>query len=161
MARIPLITPSQTTWPEALARAIAAPEEVVTPVFQPVVDLRRGIVSGYEVLARFAGPPATTPDMWFAAAARYGLAGRLEAVMVRAGLHARALLPPDCFISINVGPRALRTPEVQAAFRESGGLDAVVIEITEQDSDEDYVGLRAALAPLRDAGATVAVDDAG
>ena len=39
--------------------------------------------------------------------------------------------------------------------------DHVVVEITEHDPVEDYAALNAALAPLRAAGARIAVDDTG
>ncbi|MBA2636973.1 MAG: EAL domain-containing protein [Solirubrobacterales bacterium] len=41
---------------------------------QPIVDLCRGTVVGYEALARFTGPPAAPPDRWFAEARRQGSA---------------------------------------------------------------------------------------
>ena len=41
---------------------------IVRMEFQPIVDTARGTVVGYESLARFSGPPHTTPDRWFAVA---------------------------------------------------------------------------------------------
>src|SRR4051812_42178010 len=64
-------------WDEALARVIGEPE-LVRPVFQPLVDLERGVVCGYEMLARFESPVKAAPPAWFEAAERLGLGGRLE-----------------------------------------------------------------------------------
>jgi predicted signal transduction protein with EAL and GGDEF domain len=72
--------------------------------FQPIIDTARGTVVGYESLARFSGPPHTTPDRWFAVARAAGVGAELEAQAVRTALRARSALPPNCFLSVNVGP---------------------------------------------------------
>jgi EAL domain-containing protein (putative c-di-GMP-specific phosphodiesterase class I) len=129
--------------------------------FQPVVDTARGTVVGYEALARFGGPPHATPDRWFAAARAAGVGAELEALALSAALAARPALPPNCFLSVNIGPEALLTEVVRAAFAAAGDLRGVVVEITEQAAVADYDALEAALAPVRAAGARLAVDDAG
>ena len=67
-------------------------------MFQPIVDLARGVIAGYEALARFSDPDGApsrwTPDIWFAAADTHGLGARLEAVVVERCLHLRQTLPP-------------------------------------------------------------------
>ena len=129
--------------------------------FQPIIDTARGTVVGYESLARFSGPPHTTPDRWFAVARAAGVGAELEARAVRTALRARSALPPNCFLSVNVGPDALLAAPVAAAFAEAGDLRGVVVEITEQTAVENYDALRDAIAPMRAAGALLAVDDAG
>jgi EAL domain-containing protein (putative c-di-GMP-specific phosphodiesterase class I) len=56
-------------------------------VFQPIVDLQRGVIAGYETLDRFdepdGRPSPDTPERWFAAAEASGCGARLEAVVVR------------------------------------------------------------------------------
>ena len=65
-------TPEQRSqdvdWNALLNRALAG--EGVRTVFQPVVDLTRGTVVGYEALTRFDGYPVASPDEWFGAARR-------------------------------------------------------------------------------------------
>jgi EAL domain-containing protein (putative c-di-GMP-specific phosphodiesterase class I) len=129
--------------------------------FQPIVDTARGTVVGYESLARFSGPPHATPDRWFAAARAAGVGAELEASALRIALAARPALPANCFLSANIGPEALLTEPVSAVFAEAGDLRGVVVEITEQTAVTDYDALIAALAPVRAAGARLAVDDAG
>jgi EAL domain-containing protein (putative c-di-GMP-specific phosphodiesterase class I) len=129
--------------------------------FQPILDTVRGTVVGYESLARFSGPPDVTPDRWFALARAAGVGAELEARALRTALDARGSLPPDCFLSVNVGPEALVSAPVTAVFAEAGDLRGVVVEITEQTAVADYDALLAALAPVRAAGALLAVDDAG
>lgn len=127
--------------------------------FQPIVDLRRGVVVGYEALARVPGTPKATPDVWFAAAARHGVADELEALAVRAALSARPALPRNCYLSVNVSPALVGSPHVRAAL--GGDLGGVVLELTEHAPVDDYDALAAGLSGLRAAGALLAVDDAG
>lgn len=145
-------------WAEALVR-VGEPG-AVRPVFQPIVDLRRGVVTGYEMLARFTGPPMAPPNEWFAQAAAHGLAPELEARLIGLGLDARQALPENTFLTINVGPESLDTPEVQAALAQHHRLHGVVIELTEHTRVEDDV-IAESLPPLRARGAMIALDDVG
>jgi EAL domain-containing protein (putative c-di-GMP-specific phosphodiesterase class I) len=129
--------------------------------FQPIVDTARGTVVGYESLARFSGPPYATPDRWFALARAAGVGAELEARALRSALEARSTLPPNCFLSVNVGPEALLSAPVAAVFTAADDLRGVVVEITEQTPVGNYDALLAAIAPYRAAGALLAVDDAG
>ena len=129
--------------------------------FQPIVDTARGTVVGYESLARFAGPPHAPPDHWFARARAAGVGAELEAQALRTALEARSALPPNCFLSVNVGPDALLSAPVAAVFADAGDLRGVVVEITEETPVTCYDALVAAIAPVRAAGALLAVDDAG
>jgi EAL domain-containing protein (putative c-di-GMP-specific phosphodiesterase class I) len=129
--------------------------------FQPIVDLRRAVVAGFEVLARFRSDPYASPDQWFQAAAVLGRQAELEAATLARALDARRRLPPNCFLSLNVGPDALLDDRVAGTLREAGALGGVVVEITEQRAVDDYGALRARVDPLREAGAHLAVDDAG
>jgi EAL domain-containing protein (putative c-di-GMP-specific phosphodiesterase class I) len=147
-------------WRTPLRRAREAPEAIGL-AFQPVVDLEHGVVAGYEALARFAGPPFAPPDHWLEAARRDDCAIAIEARIIRAALEARSALPGTCFFGVNVTPDALLAPRIRDAFLDHRPLDTVVIELTEQTPISDHEALRRALAPLRAAGARVAVDDAG
>jgi EAL domain-containing protein (putative c-di-GMP-specific phosphodiesterase class I) len=145
---------------DAAVRACHQPG-VLRMSFQPILDTARGVVVGYESLARFSGPPQATPDRWFAVAHAAGVGAELEARALRLALDARPSLPPNCFLSVNVGPDALLTSAVATAFAEAGDLRGVVVELTEQTPVADYNALTSALAPVRAAGALLAVDDAG
>jgi EAL domain-containing protein (putative c-di-GMP-specific phosphodiesterase class I) len=145
-------------WPCLLSEVLDRPAGV-RPHFQPIVDLRRGDVCGYEALARFTDW-RIEPAAFFAAADRHGLAGRVEAAVVREILRMRPHFPTSRYVSVNVSPAAMLSDELQEVFAEPERLDAVIVEVTEQ-TDTDLGELAAALAPLRARGALIAVDDAG
>ena len=146
-------------WSSLIRRCCTEPDTVAA-YLQPIVDLDRGVVAGYESLARFVLAPASPPQ-WFAAAAELGLDGALEARAISAGLARRSELPPNRFLSLNVSPGGLLQPEVRAAFARAGDLRGVVVELTEQTAVEDYAAVLAVFGNLRAAGAHIAVDDAG
>jgi EAL domain-containing protein (putative c-di-GMP-specific phosphodiesterase class I) len=148
-------------WRRSIERVLADPGRHLSLAYQPVVDLQRGAVVGYEALARFDGPPSAPPDRWFAAAAGEGLAAQLEAAVLEQALPTRLELPPDCFLSVNISPNLVLDRMVQRVLTEAGDLPGVVLELTEHDRIDDYGGLRRALGRLRSSGVDVAMDDAG
>jgi diguanylate cyclase (GGDEF)-like protein len=136
---------------------IAAPGGI-TPVFQPLVALATGQVSGYEALTRFRQPPKRFPDEWFNLAARVGMGPALEAAAIKAALAVDGR-PPGTYLSLNLSPSTLTAPEVQAVLPDD--LTGLVIEVTEHELATDDAALAADLGVLRARGARVAVDDAG
>jgi diguanylate cyclase (GGDEF)-like protein len=142
---------------EDFAELIAQPD-AVRPVFQPIVSLASGEVVGYEALARFDGKPGLPPSWWFSQAHRFGLGAALEAEAVRVALNAPGR-PANVFLSVNLSPSALSSPEVQEQL--PADLRGVVVEITEEERVLDIDALQRHLHPLRARGARIAVDDAG
>jgi EAL domain-containing protein (putative c-di-GMP-specific phosphodiesterase class I) len=146
-------------WPALLTGACAG--EGMTAVYQPLVDLERGVVVGYEALIRFSQLPGVAPDAWFAAARRHGCEPELEAAALATTLARRPDLPPDTFLSINVGPAVLASDPVAAQLDRLGDLRGIVIEMTEQTPIDSYGALAELLDVYRRRGALVAIDDAG
>lgn len=144
---------------EDLRRALDG--DGVDALYQPIVDTARGVVVGYEALARFPGFAEKNPETWFRAARRYGEGAALEAVALRRALGNRASLPMNSFLTVNVSPDLLLTDAVQGVWRDEGDLSGLVIELTEQTPIDSYVHLEPALNTLKSAGALIAVDDAG
>lgn len=147
-------------WTQALDEVFRDLTEPKT-VFQPVVDLMRGAVVGYEALSRFTGPPLQPPDRWFAAAAEMGRGAELQARALASALLARASLPADTFLSVNVDPNLLASRPIQLVLQEAGYLGGVVLELTEHTAVSDYTDLASSVERVRAAGALIAVDDAG
>jgi EAL domain-containing protein (putative c-di-GMP-specific phosphodiesterase class I) len=147
------------TWETALRHVLGG--RGLRLVAQPIIDVAQARVGGYEMLARFDGPPARTPDVWFEEARRRDLDGPLT-VRVFEELHRlRGDLPPGRFCTVNVEPHLLARADVRDALLGSGRLDGVVVELTEHVSGGDAVVLEVALEAVRAAGGLVAMDDAG
>jgi diguanylate cyclase (GGDEF)-like protein len=143
----------------AQVQAVLDADDTLTPVFQPIVELATGRVAGYEALTRFTrAQPERSPDLWFAQARRCGLGAALEAKALAIALAVPGR-PAGTFLSLNVGPAALLSPEVQAVLPED--LSDIVIELTEDEVFSTGITLDAQLSALRDRGARIAVDDAG
>lgn len=138
--------------------AVMEAPDGITPVFQPLVALATGQVSGYEALTRFRQPPKRFPDQWFNLAARVGLGGALEAAAIKKALECPNR-PPGTYLSLNLSPSTLRAPEVEAVLPQD--LSGLVIEVTEHELAADDTALGADLGRLRERGARIAVDDAG
>ena len=128
-------------------------------VFHPIVELETRREIGREALARFGSIPARPPDRWFADAAAVELGLQLELRTLTDALAALPKIPDDVFLSVNCSHRSAASPEV--AERLEGVEDRIVLEITEHEAIEDYGALAEALAPLRERGLRVAVDDVG
>ena len=129
--------------------------------FQPIIDLVKGSVIGYEALARFDDYPVSDPLTWFEAADRLGLGAELQSRALRLALAARPDMPHDTFLAVNVGPEVLDHPCVNAVWDEQVDLDGVVVELTEHARVDSFTTLQPRLDRLRDDGALIALDDAG
>jgi EAL domain-containing protein (putative c-di-GMP-specific phosphodiesterase class I) len=128
-------------------------------VFHPIVDLETREEIGVEALARFGSIPAKPPDRWFAEATALELGLQLELRTLKEALDGLPKIPDHAFLSVNCSHRAAASPEF--AERLDGVEDRVVLEITEHEAIEDYGALADRLAPLRERGLRVAVDDVG
>ncbi|WP_454048672.1 EAL domain-containing protein [Cellulomonas sp. Marseille-Q8402] len=128
---------------------------------QPIVELATGLVTGYELLSRFGGPWRTSPDVWFAAAHRWGYNPPLQARVLEKAVAARDDLPPNTFLTVNVDPHLLADDTVAAALLQHADLSRVVLELTEHTQVDEGGRAMAALNRARAAGALVAMDDAG
>ena len=127
-------------------------------VLQPIVELATGDRVGAEALSRFPQDWGKAPDVCFGEAHSIGLGHQLELLALeRAADH---LATVDGYVSMNVSPATLLTPECSALL-ERLPLDRVLLELSEHDPVDDYDALRATLAPLRSRGMRLAIDDVG
>ncbi len=151
---------SAAAWNRMIACVLEG--DVMRSVFQPIVDLQRCVVVGYEALTRFdlPGAPAVGPDRWFAEATRVGVGAELDARALESVFAHRTSLPSNCFLSVNVEPLHLLEPCVRDVFATQGDLAGLVIELTEHQ-EWDLSELAGEVGALRDRGAIVAIDDAG
>ena len=129
-------------------------------VYQPAIRLDTARIEFVEALARFRSEPYETPDQWMTAAAEVGLGGELELLAVRCGLEGLRSLPPGVAVSINVSPSAILSSDLLGQLA-SAPPERVIVELTEHHPVDCYSAVMDALAPLRERGLRIAVDDAG
>ncbi len=129
-------------------------------VCQPIVDLCSMELVGVEALARFRARPGQPPDMWFEQAHRVGCGVQLELSALNKALALLQRIPAHAYLAINVGPEAIRAPELPELL-DSVDAMRVVLELTEHVRVDDYPGLREAVFEIRSTGARLAIDDTG
>jgi EAL domain-containing protein (putative c-di-GMP-specific phosphodiesterase class I) len=132
----------------------------VSFLYQPVYDVARGHVVGFEALARFAGTPPRSPDLWFADAAKVGLDGELSSRLIETAIQSFERLPQSVYIGFNVSPNIIVNGELERAFAHAP-LDRIVLEINEHLSIRQYDEMAKVLSPMRAQGLRISVDDAG
>lgn len=156
-----------------LAGEVADIHEVVartllTPVFQPIVDLRARAILGYEALIR--GPRDSAlhcPDALFAAARRAGIELAFEHACRTASLRAFAAMRLSGRLFLNVTPTCLldtrlMNGQTQQLLGELGiPANRIVIELTENQRITDLPGIHEALTHYRGRGFQIAIDDLG
>lgn len=128
--------------------------------YQPIVDLATGVVVGYEAFARFDMEPRRGPRAWLAEARAVGLSAAVDIAALDRAVEGLAHLPSPAFLCLNVNADTVATggaavPSVVALSHR------LVFDINESDTVGDYTALHRGFAPLRAAGARLAVDDAG
>ncbi|HRL20720.1 MAG TPA: GGDEF domain-containing protein [Alcaligenes sp.] len=145
-------------------------EKQVTPVFQPLVDLRSGFILGYEGLIR--GPEQTSfysPLALFDAARQCGRVWDLEelccheliASFRRQGLAGKLFLnsSPDMMMRM----LGLARRDCRAGLPQLAGMDwsRLVVELTESERTDSYYHLHQATEMYRQEGLQFAIDDLG
>ena len=153
-----------------LSQAVAsvAAHRALRPVFQPVVELATGRVTGFEGLVRpAAGSGFEDPGSLFVAAEKSGRTVELDQACLEVLAAAAASIPEHRSVSLNLSPRSLEAPEFSAhalsRTLERLGLapGRVVIELTERETVDDMELLRSNLHACRRAGMRIAADDVG
>jgi EAL domain-containing protein (putative c-di-GMP-specific phosphodiesterase class I) len=141
---------------EQLQPVLASGGPVV--LLQPIVALTDGTRVGAEALSRFPAEWNKPPDEVFGEAASIGVGVELEVMAVRRA--AEHLSDISGYLSVNFSPQTLldsRSVELLAELP----LERIVLELSEHDQVGDYDNLAAAIAPLRQSGMRLAIDDVG
>lgn len=129
-----------------------------TIVLQPIVALSDGLRVGAEALSRFPGEWGKPPNEVFAEAASIDEGTELELL---AAQRAVAFLPEiSGYLALNF---SLETLLDVRCFELLDSLPAerIVLELSEHDPVHDYATLSRMLAPLREKGMRLAIDDVG
>lgn len=152
---------------ECLALRHIIDQDLLVPVFQPIIDIRVRAILGYEALIRGPQGELHRPDQLFAAAQRAGCALELEHACRNASLRAFSSLGLVGRLFLNVTPACLLSPQLkngamQALLRELGlPANRIVLELTENQQITDMPGIHEALVHYRGRGFQIAIDDLG
>ncbi|MHB1088967.1 MAG: sensor domain-containing phosphodiesterase [Acidimicrobiales bacterium] len=127
-------------------------------VLQPIVALGDGRRHGVEALSRFPVEWGKAPDAAFAEASSIGLGIELELMAVRrAAVHISDI---SGYMAINLSPRTLLDQRCHDVLEELPG-ERIILELSEHDPVTDYDVLTRTIAPLRQRGVRLAIDDVG
>jgi diguanylate cyclase (GGDEF)-like protein len=133
----------------------------LTMAVQPIVDLRSGLIHAYEALARFGANGSESPLQWFALADELGEREELERACLREALELFCRRPRDVKLSVNLSSPVLMDRETLRMLERARDLEGLIIEVTEEALVHNEAQLDAVIAPLRERGAQMAVDDMG
>ncbi|MDE3105701.1 MAG: EAL domain-containing protein [Acidobacteriota bacterium] len=149
-----------------LRRGIASGE--VRPYFQPLVELRTGQLSGFEVLARWKHPlrGMVPPDEFIQVAEDSACLGQLTTSVLLQAFAAMQPLSEHLRLSINVSAVQLRDHALQrlialAAEQTRFGLERLTVEITESALVGNVEHARSVTEELKARGVRLALDDFG
>ncbi len=138
------------------------------PCFQPVVLLRTGELTSFEVLARWRHPQLGTipPDTFVPMAEAEEWIGDLMAVLAKQAFEAASALPHSIRLSLNISAVQLRDnslPEQIERVANHVGfpLEQVSIEIAEKALRTDLAQAQAIAARLKALGCGIELDDFG
>ncbi|MZP28991.1 EAL domain-containing protein [Heliobacterium undosum] len=137
-------------------------------VYQPLMNLEKGEIIGYEALCR--GPADShfaSPGVLFPLAEKAGLLYPLERQIRQKAVAECGELLRNQLLFLNISPSVVKDPEfAQGNTRRliaEYGLrpQNIVFEITERTAIQDFSSFRRTLQHYREQGFRVAVDDAG
>ncbi|MEA2783535.1 MAG: diguanylate cyclase [Rhodospirillaceae bacterium] len=148
---------------------IAINNDQIVPYFQPIMDLRTGLVVCYEVLARWphAERGLIQPGQFIKMATDTGLIGALTMnVLRRACGELTMRCPGTPRIAINIAPLQLRDatlPQNLLKVLSDCGISPhrLEIEITEEAIVSDIVLAKTILTSLKNCGVRIVLDDFG
>lgn len=135
--------------------------DAINMVYQPIFDLNKGAIAGFESLSRFATVPARSPHLWFNEAHSVGLGIELELKAIEYALLVMPNLCEGLDLAINASPETILSPRFEHILETLPYVERLVLEITEHAAVERYEEIATRLKPYRDRGLQLAVDDAG
>ena len=149
-----------------LRRALESNE--ISPYFQPIVELRSGLLTGFEVLARWQHPRRgmVLPDDFIPLAEKTGLNGLLTGNLLRSVFAVANNIPEHLTLSVNISltqlsdrslPRHIRLAAEQAHFP----LSRLILEITESALVGNTEHAYLIANELKEQGSCLALDDFG
>ncbi|MGH9596609.1 MAG: sensor domain-containing phosphodiesterase, partial [Edaphobacter sp.] len=140
----------------------------IVPYFQPLVELRTGLLRGFEALARWQHPQRglISPNEFIPLAEKSGLHGQLTGNLLQAVFAAAKDIPNHLTLSVNISltqltdltlPRHIASAAQHAKFP----LDRLVLEITESALVGNTQHATRIANELKENGSRLALDDFG
>ncbi|HEY6491074.1 MAG: EAL domain-containing protein [Terracidiphilus sp.] len=138
------------------------------PVFQPIVELRTGQLTGFELLARWRHPTqAIIPPEEFIPRVEAGrLSARLTETLLQQAFASVPLLQCGLNLSVNLSPIQLQDPAIPALIAACAGqanfpLNRLTLEVTESALLNDLARANQIACKLKELGCSLALDDFG
>nr|WP_246476106.1 EAL domain-containing protein [Roseibium litorale] len=135
---------------------------------QPILDLQRNEIAGYEALAQWSSPQlgVVPPDKFIPLAERTGLMRNLTLTLFGKALAGMASLPSRHYLSFNLSAHDITCSEtvllLLAAITQSKvAASRIMFEITETSVMDSYELAEKSIRLLRSTGAVIALDDFG
>jgi len=134
-------------------------------VFQPIVDISKKIILGYEALSR--GPHNSeieNPEILFNIATEGDLVWELERVCREKALSYSSKIDKSQFLFINNEPDVIYDPRfrsLEILNKTSTPPEKIVLELTERTAIKDFSAFTKAIKYFRSKGFRISVDDAG
>lgn len=140
----------------------------IWPAFQPIVDMKREEVVGFEILARWTDPELGEigPATFIPLLEKHHLIDILSKALFRSACSAAVAWPGSPYLAFNVSPDQLLSGDLPDWIAEAASdicfpLDRLQVEITEgslsSDSEQAYLTLR----KLDSLGIRISIDDFG
>ena len=149
-----------------LNRALA--DDQLVPHFQPIVELRTGRLSGFEVLARWMHPlhGAVLPSNLIELAEENGLVATVAQQVFSKAFLLVAAVPETLKLSVNLSPMQLAhsdlSHQIEGMASNAGfSLHRLTIEITESALLTDLTGAKGIAHELKELGCRLSLDDFG
>lgn len=149
-----------------LRRAVIS--DGIQPYYQPLMELSKGKLVGFEILARWqhATLGSIAPDIFIPIAEKLGLISPLTLQLLRTACGDARLWPNNLVLALNLSPVQLTDPmlpvQILAVLNETGfPPDRLEIEITEGALVKDLLCAKAILTSFQNLGMKISLDDFG
>ncbi len=146
----------------------ALERDEIVPFFQPIVELRTGMLCGFEVLARWLHPSLgpVLPTNFVSIAESSELIEQLTNQIAQKTFSAATAVPASLFLTINISPSELcsgRLPSMMGTLAKQShfSLQRLIIEITEAVLISDSECAQDTITELRRMGCRLVLDDFG
>jgi diguanylate cyclase (GGDEF)-like protein len=137
-------------------------------VYQPVIDVRRDRISGFEALLRWTHPEhgPIGPDEFIPIAEESGLIVPLGSWVLREACRTAAGWPPALRVGVNLSPVQLRCPTFPLQVMDTLAVTGLsptrlLVEVTETAAMTHVAETLSSLTLLSELGISIALDDFG